>query len=272
MGRSVTNAFDELSRRGPHEVLHGDLSLVGLPGVLCTPRSGLGLPAIAFGHGWLQPPRRYLGLLRHLASWGFVVAAPATQGGVFASHRSFAGDLRTALDICVHVRLGDGGISVDERRLGLSGHAMGGGCSVLAAGSDSRVRAVAAAAPAQTLPSMLDVAPHVSAPGLFLAGGNDLLAPANAHAMPLARAWGGSVQLRTLPKASHLGYAEGRHWSELLLHGRPEHRTQRITKALFTAFFLRTLAGDKRGAVLLAEKLKGTELDSEHTRGELAAA
>ena len=100
--------LEELSRRGPHEVLRGDLALIGLPGLVLTPRSGRGLPAVAFGHGWLQPPTRYLGLFRHLASWGIVVAAPCTQRGPLASHRLFAADLRTALDVCVGVRLGDG--------------------------------------------------------------------------------------------------------------------------------------------------------------------
>ena len=112
----LRTVFDELSRRGPHEVLHGDLSVAGLPGLVCTPRSGLGLPAVVFGHGWLQPPRRYIGLLRHLASWGIVAAAPGTQRGAFASHRLFTADLRTALDICANVRLGDGDISVDPDR------------------------------------------------------------------------------------------------------------------------------------------------------------
>ncbi|KAA5833477.1 dienelactone hydrolase family protein [Saccharopolyspora hirsuta] len=269
---SAKNAFEELSRRGPHDVLHGDLALVGLPGIVCTPRSGLGLPAIAFGHGWLQPPRRYLGLLRHLASWGFVVAAPATQRGVFASHRMFATDLRTALDVAVGVRLGEGEISVDEKKLGVAGHAMGGGCAVLAAAEDERIRAVATLAAAETRPSALEAAARVKVPGLHIAAGNDLLTPAVANAEPIARAWGGAVQLRTVPKASHLGFTEGRHWTQLVLHGKSEYATQRATKALLTAYFLSTLTGDRRGEALLTTDIKGTQIDQTHTRGTLTAA
>ena len=95
MARTAKKALEDLSQRGPHDVLHGDLALVGMPGVVCTPRSGRGLPAVAFGHAWLQPPRRYVGLLRHLASWGIVAAAPGTQGGAFASHRLLSSDLRS---------------------------------------------------------------------------------------------------------------------------------------------------------------------------------
>ncbi|MEU5849583.1 dienelactone hydrolase family protein [Saccharopolyspora shandongensis] len=269
---SAKNAFVELSRRGPHDVLHGDLALVGLPGIVCTPRSGLGLPAIAFGHGWLQPPRRYLGLLRHLASWGIVVAAPGSQRGAFASHRLFAGDLRAALDICVGVRLGEGEISVDEKRLGVAGHAMGGGCAVLAAADAPRIRSVATLAAAETMPSAFETASRVEVPGLHIAAGQDLLAPPVANAEPIARAWGGPVQLRTVKKASHLGFTEGRHWTQLVLHGKPEYATQRVTKALLTAFFLRTLAGDRRGEALLTADIGGSHIDHEHSRGDLAAA
>src|SRR5690606_42072502 len=108
---------DERSRPGPNEELDGDLSVGVLPGLVCTRRSALGLPAVVFGQGWLQPARRYIGLLRHLASWGIVAAAPGTQRGAFASHRLFTADLRTALDICANVRLGDGDISVDPDRM-----------------------------------------------------------------------------------------------------------------------------------------------------------
>src|SRR2546430_11096551 len=112
MARKAKELLDELTRRGPHRVLRGDLALVGLPGLVYTPERGLGLPAVAFGHGWLQPPVRYAGLLRHLASWGIVVAAPGTHVGPLGSHRLLAADLRTALDMCTGVRLGEGDLSV----------------------------------------------------------------------------------------------------------------------------------------------------------------
>lgn len=272
MARTAKKALSELAQRGPHEVLHGDLALAGLPGVLCTPRSGLGLPAVAFGHGWLQPPRRYLGLLRHLASWGIVVAAPSTQGGALPSHRLFAHDLRTALDICVGVRLGDGAVSVDEGKLAVAGHAMGGGCAVLAAGSDERIRAVATLAVNETMPSALAVAPRVRVPGLHIAGEKDLLAPPVANAEPIASAWDGPVQLRTAKKASHLGFTEGRHWTELVLHGKAEWGTQRLARALLTAFLLRNLAGDERGEALLDDDVSGCKIDQQHSRGSLVPA
>ncbi len=225
--------------------------MAGLPGVVFTPRSGLGLPAVAFGHGWLQPPTRYDELLRHLASWGIVAACPSTSNGVLPSHPEYATDLRITLDICTGVRLGAGDISVDPDRLGLAGHGMGGGCAVLAAASEPRARAVVTLALAETRPSSVDAARHCDMPALHLAAGKDRVAPPAGNAEAVAQAWGGPVQLRTLTKASHLGFTRGWHWSDLVLDGSPESGTRRISRALVTAFLLHHLAGRREYDALL---------------------
>jgi dienelactone hydrolase len=260
MARKAKQLLHELSRKGPHRVLRGDLALIGLPGLVLTPAAGLGLPAVAFGHGWLQPPARYRELLRHLASWGVVVAAPATHTGPLASHRLFAADLRTALDVLVGVRLGDGGISVDPGKLGIAGHGTGGGSAVLAAAADDRVKAVATLAPAQTAPFATDAALRCRMPALHLAGARDLVAPVAGNADPIARGWAGPVTLRVLPKASHLGFTEGRHWSNLLLAGKAQSATHKVSKALLTAFFLVHLAGERAYEPLLSDDLKAAPL------------
>jgi dienelactone hydrolase len=271
-GGKPKELFAELSRPGPHRVLRGELALVGLPGLVFTPAAGLGLPAVAFGHGWLQPASRYQGLMRHLASWGIVVATPGTQRGPLASHRLYAQDLRTALDVCVGVRLGEGEISVDEGKLGLAGHSTGGGSAVLAAAEDERVRAVGTVSVAETHPPASEAAQRCAMPGLHLAGGRDLIAPAPAHAEVIAQPWAGPVILRTLPKASHLGVTDGRHWSELLLHGKAEYATRRTAKTLLAAFFLVHLAGQEQWRPLLDGKLKGAEVDYQHEQSDLAKA
>jgi len=250
----------ELSLPGPHTVMRGDLGLIGLPGVVFTPRSGRDLPAIAFGHGWLQPPLRYHGLLRHLASWGIVVAAPGTHTGPFASHRLFAADLRAALDATTGVRLGDLRVSPD--RLGLAGHSFGGGSAVLAAAEDPRVKAVATLAAAEARPPASIAAQACRMPGMHVTAGLDMVAPAVANAELIARNWGGPVQLRELPKAGHLGFTEGRHWSQLLLPGKGERKTQRTARALLTAFFLTHLTDTDDYAEFLEDDVKGAPLVS----------
>jgi dienelactone hydrolase len=259
MAAKPKELFTELTHRGPHQVLRGDLALIGLPGLVFTPRSGLGLPAVAFGHGWLQPVDRYLGLFRHLASWGIVVAAPGTQRGPLASHRLFAADLRATLDVCSGVRLGDGDISVD--RLGLAGHSTGGGAAVLAAADDSRVRAVATLAASQTKPFATDAAARCTMPSLHLSGGQDIVAPSVGHSRLIAANWGGDAQFRVLPKVDHMGFAEGRHWSGLLIPGSSNHGAQRVAKVLLTAFFLVHLAGENRFRPLLEADVKGASIE-----------
>jgi dienelactone hydrolase len=256
MARAKQLAY-ELALPGPHSVLRGDLGLVGQPGVLFTPRSGHDLPAIAFGHGWLQPPLRYHGLMHHLATHGIVVAAPSTHTGPLGSHRLFAADLRAALQTCVNVRLGEGQVSVSPDRLGLAGHCFGGGSAVLAAAEDPRVRAVATLAAAEARPSAVEAARHCRMPGLHLTAGLDLVAPAVANADKIARAWAGPVQVRELPKAGHLGFTEGRHWSQFLLPGKGERKTQRISRALLTAFFRKHLTGTDAYDELLDHDVKG---------------
>jgi dienelactone hydrolase len=260
-----------LSRPGPHEVLRGDLGLVGLPGLVCTPRSGSGLPAVAFGHGYLQPADRYLWLLRHLASWGIVAAAPGTQRSPLPSHRLYAGDLRTTLDICTGVRLGEGQVTVDGGKLGLGGHGFGGGCAVLAAAKDSRVRAVATLAPSETVPHASVVAASCGMPGLHLAGAEDRIAPVAGHGRAIAEAWQGDVQLRVARKASHLAFTGGRHWSELLLDGKASRPAQHTAQALLTAFFLKHLTGTAEYDALLAADLKTAAIEELGERSPAAA-
>ena len=56
-------------------------------------------PIIAFGHGFVTPVTQYASTGAHLASWGFVVLLPQTQGSLFPSHSAFADDLVSALDV-----------------------------------------------------------------------------------------------------------------------------------------------------------------------------
>ena len=258
--RGAKDAIAQLSRPGPHRVLRGDLGMVGIPGVVFAPEEGLGLPAVAFGHDWLQPADRYADLLRHLASWGIVAAAPSNHRGVLPSHAGFAADLRTTLDVCAGVRLGDGRISVDSRRTAFAGHGIGGGAALLAAAGHPRAAAVVTIAMAQTRPSALDAARAVTVPVLHIAAGKDTVAPAAGHAEPVAAAAGGPVILRTINKADHTGFLDGSHWSDFVLSGSPDHKTRRITRALVTAFLMHHLYDEDRTDVLIDGKVPGTAL------------
>jgi pimeloyl-ACP methyl ester carboxylesterase len=113
---------------------------------------------------------------------------------------------------------------------------------------------------AQTYPSALDAVRRVTVPTLHIAAGRDTVSPVAGHAEPLAAAAGGPVLLRTLRKADHTGFLDGKHWSDLLLTGGPNAKTRRLTRALMTAFLLHHLVGEDRGDVLVDGKVKGTDL------------
>ena len=96
--------LSDLSKRGPHRVLEGDLGYTGLPGKVYTPAEGKNLPGVAFGHDWLKDVAAYEDTLRHLASWGIAVAAPDTETGFKPDHTGLAADLETAMQILGGVR------------------------------------------------------------------------------------------------------------------------------------------------------------------------
>lgn len=257
--KNAKEAIAELSRPGPLPVLRGDLGMVGIPGVLFAPEEGLGLPAVAFGHDWLQPAERYADLLRHLASWGIVAAAPDNHRGPFPSNAAFAADLRTTLDVCAGVRLGDGRISVDARRTAFAGHGIGGGAALVAAQGRERLAAVVTLAVSQTSQAAIAASAALTVPTLHLVAGKDTVAPPTGHAEVIADAATGPVTTRVLPKATHSGFLDGRHWSDLLFAGKPDVKVRRLTKALVTAFLLRHLCGEERVEVLVEGDVPGAK-------------
>lgn len=256
---TAREAVETLSRPGPHEVLRGDLGLVGIPGAVFAPAAGLGLPAVVFAHDWLQPVARYAELLRHLASWGFVTAAPAGQGGPLPSLSRLSADLRTALDVCIGVRLGEGKISVDAGRTALAGHGIGAGAVLLAAAGHPKVAATVLIAPAEVRPSAIDAARAVAVPTLCIIAEKDTVAPPAGHAELIAANLA-DVAVRILPKAGHTDFLDGAHWTDLLLTGKPNAKRRRITRALVTAFLLKHLCGESRVDGFLGGKIPGTTL------------
>ncbi|MCP9620932.1 hypothetical protein FOH10_26260 [Nocardia otitidiscaviarum] len=243
MSASVKSLLSTLTAKGPHTVLRGNLGIAGQPGVVFTPEKGMNLPAVAFGHGWLTGAGNYRRLLEHLASWGYVAAAPDTERGPIPSHLNLATDLLTTLDICTGVRLGGGDISVHPDKLALAGHGMGAGAATIAA-SQRAVAAVAALYPAPTAPSGEALAPSIDTPALILAGAADIDS-VSSNAVPLAAAWGGPAILRSVEKATHNGIVEGRRALAALGAGKHEPKTERLTRALLVGYLNYTLLGDK---------------------------
>ena len=234
--------FSALTRRGPHKVLRGDLAFAGIPGVVHTPATGYGLPAVAFGHDWLCDTDDYTETCRHRASWGIVAAAPNTQRGLAPSVLNLAHDLGATLDVITGVRLGPGQISVAPAKLGLAGHGFGAAAAILAAGSRT-AKAAVAVFPAVTKPSAEAAAAGLGIPGLVLSTPDDGKS-IRTDALEVADRWPGSV-LRVVDKAQATSLAEVHGLTGMLGIPRRSTRPQQTVRALMTGYLLFQLTGDK---------------------------
>ena len=238
--------LSELSKRGPHRVLEGDLGFTGLPGKVYVPAEGKTIPGIAFGHDWMKNVGDYHKTLRHLASWGIAVAAPNTETGFRPDHRGFAADLETSLQILAGVRLGNGNISVSPGKLGIVGHGMGGGAAVLAAVDNPKVKAVATVYPANVAPSAVEAARALFAPGMVIGPGEDgdsLFDPGNPA--KLAYNWAGDVVYRAPKKGDQQSFSEDGMIKRILGLGKSDRALQETVRGLLVGYLLHVLNDEK---------------------------
>ncbi|GAB3942342.1 alpha/beta hydrolase [Corynebacterium tapiri] len=235
----------QLSKRGPHRVLVGDLAYAGIDGTVYTPAEGNGLPAVAFGHDWMKSPKKYHATLRHLASWGIVVAAPNTETGINPDHMGLAADLESTLQILGGVRLGHGNATVNPGRMGLAGHGMGAGAAVLAATNNERCSAVAAILPAEVSPSSYAAAQNVHVPGLVLGSGTGGLF-GSGNPAKLAHNWAGEVAYREVSGINQQSFSEDTLFKLAVGMGWPQMAGQERIRGLVTGYLLYTLAGEKK--------------------------
>ncbi|MCG8920406.1 acetylxylan esterase [Actinokineospora sp. PR83] len=132
-------------------------------------------PVIVWGNGTGVGPNTYDGLLRHLASHGFVVAAAKTANA--GSGR----EMLAGLDYLATRNSTPGDVyagKVNLTRVGATGHSQGGG-GAIAAGADPRVDTVVPIEPGP----LGDVA-KLHGPAFFLAGQDDNVVPAETLVYP----------------------------------------------------------------------------------------
>lgn len=245
MSENLKKHLSQLSRRGPHRVLVGDLSYAGIQGRVYAPAEGNSVPAVAFGHDWLKSVKTYHATLRHLASWGIVVTAPDTETGFLPDHRGFAADLESALQIASGVKLGNGKVTVSPSKLGVVGHGMGAGAAILTAANNPRIKAVGALYPADTAPSAAKAARAVQAPGLVIAPGRLDLFGAGDPAK-VAFNWGGDVAYREIKGGNQAGFTEDTLLKLTLGLGLPQFSAQETARGLLTGFLLHRLDKERK--------------------------
>jgi dienelactone hydrolase len=168
-------------------------------------------PAISFGHGFLQTTSRYLSTLQHLASHGFIVIASDSETSLFPSHGNFASDLSRCLTYLEQQNAAAGSFlagKVDIAAFGISGHSMGGGASLLAAGTDLRIRAIAVEAPAETNPSAVAASASLAAPALLIVGDADTIVPTASHGQLMYNAIRTPRQVANIRGGYHCGFID----------------------------------------------------------------
>lgn len=241
-------------------------------------------PLLGFSHGNSGLRRQSTFLTTHLASHGFVVAAPDHVGNTFAemlrldeearrrvhfeARRSRPRDLVATLDAV----LGDAQLAgcVDPGRVGVFGHSYGGYTALKMARRDPRVRAVCGLAPASEPfvgrkafePGELPLDRGV--PSLLVAAMDDVLVDLETSVHPLFERLAAPRALVGVADSDHFHFCDG----IPLLHGMheqnlrpqqprparplaelvPEGRMHRLVRGVVTAWFGAALATGGPGA------------------------
>jgi dienelactone hydrolase len=168
-------------------------------------------PVVVFGHGYLMVWSAYQNIWETLATEGYIVAFPKTEGSLFPDHGQFGLDLAFLVN-----KLRTEGTNPTSAFFGrvasssaVMGHSMGGGASILAAADDPGITAVVNLAAAETNPSAIAAAQAVSVPVLMFAGSLDCVAPPAQHQIPIYEALASDCRtIITLTGGSHCQFAE----------------------------------------------------------------
>lgn len=196
-------------------------------------------PGITFGHGWVTAVTRYQSTLEHLATWGYFVIASNSYGCLFPDHGAFADDLRWCLTYLEDQHRNPGSWlyqQVDLANFGASGHSMGGGASVLATQRDTRIRALANMAAAETNPSAIAAIRSVYVPVCLIAGDDDSIVPPASHTIPMYDSAHAPRRLPLLDGGSHCGFLD----SNIIgcdAGSLPRDTQLALTRGLLTGFF-----------------------------------
>jgi predicted dienelactone hydrolase len=152
--------------------------------------AGRPYPLIIFGHGFSSFRRQSASYAQHLASHGYVVAAPDFPGSYFGAPGGarLSAVLDQPADVSFIIdelgrRSADGagmlaGL-IDSERVGVTGHSLGGLTAILAAFGDRRDERVDAILPISPPACMLppDIADGASVPVMVLGGSAEVIVP-----------------------------------------------------------------------------------------------
>ncbi len=174
--------------------------------------TGQVFPVLVFGHGFVIGIDKYDYLWQGLVPQGYVIAFPATEGGIPPNHGRFGEDIAFVADTLVAAGTDPGSAFFGRvaPTAAVMGHSMGGGAAFLATGHSTNIGAIAVLAPANTSPSAVDAAGATSLPALILAGSKDNVTPISQHQQPMYDALPTQCKyLVPITEGSHCQFAQG---------------------------------------------------------------
>jgi pimeloyl-ACP methyl ester carboxylesterase len=148
-------------------------------------QSGI-FPIIVFGHGFLMGYDAYAYWKDQLVPEGYIMAFPTTESGS-PDHAAFGADLA----FLINTLKAEGSNAASflyqhtASTSAVMGHSMGGGASFLACENNGIPDCMITLAAANTNPSSIAAAAHVSIPALVIAGEDDCVAPPVDHQLPM---------------------------------------------------------------------------------------
>lgn len=134
-------------------------------------------PIIAFGHGFFMQTGYYISLFTHLATYGYIVIAPQfsdTQHELLAYDMLYCIQYLKTLNTVPGTRYYN---LVDTLSVGVSGHSMGGGASLIAAVIDTTILVTAPLAAAETTPSVISRMNRIKSVVYLISAQNDGITP-----------------------------------------------------------------------------------------------
>ena len=172
-------------------------------------------PVVVIGHGFVMDWNAYDNIYNRLASTGYIVLLPRTEGSFSPSHGDFGNDLKFLVNAAQSLNT----ISTPSAlvtfngkvspKAAIGGHSMGGGSSFLASASNTSVTCLFNFAAATTNPSSIASASLINVPALVISGAIDCVADTtvqNSHYAALASSKKFHVILKQL---THCDFGNG---------------------------------------------------------------
>ena len=212
MGTSEYQFFDSNRNRAIPSLVFYPSDIGGQNSSVAS--SEFGFPVVSFGHGFVIDPADYGWLAIELASEGYVVVLPQTEGQLLPApdHLNFGLDIRFCAEELIRLSREEGNPISGKilPRYAMMGHSMGGGATYLGAANQNEVATTVTFAAANTDPSSIDASGPVSVPSLVIAAAEDCVTPVSSNQVPMYENLSNPEKaIITIVGASHCNFTDG---------------------------------------------------------------